>query len=99
MAHRTGTGNRDTVLEVLRRGIVTARLTPGARLIERDVAAELGVSRTPVREALTRLEREGLLTAVPGRQRSLLQIAPRTAPQKKPARCAGTSVRPPPKPR
>ena len=79
MAYRNITGNGSSVLEVLRRAIVTAQLMPGARIIERDVAAELGVSRTPVREALTRLEREGLLTAVPGRQRSLLQIAPLTA--------------------
>jgi DNA-binding GntR family transcriptional regulator len=77
MAHRD-TRNGDNVLEALRRGIVTARLTPGSRVIEREVAAELGVSRTPVREALARLEREGLVTAVPGRQRSLLQIAPLT---------------------
>ena len=76
MAHRTAATNGDNVLETLRRAIVTARLMPGARIIERDVAAELGVSRTPVREALGRLEREGLVTAVPGRQRSLLQIAP-----------------------
>jgi DNA-binding GntR family transcriptional regulator len=55
---------------------VTARLSPGARIIERDLAAELGVSRTPVREALARLQRERLVTAVPGRQRTLLQIAP-----------------------
>jgi DNA-binding GntR family transcriptional regulator len=70
------TENRDNVHRTLRCAIVTARLTPGARIIERDVAAEFGVSRTPVREALARLEREGLVTAVPGRQRSLLQIAP-----------------------
>jgi DNA-binding GntR family transcriptional regulator len=68
--------NGASVLETLRRAIVTARLMPGARIVERDVAAELGVSRTPVREALARLEREGLVTPVPGRQRNLLQIAP-----------------------
>lgn len=75
MACQKRTRNGDSVFEALRRAIVTAQLTPGARIIERDVAAELDVSRTPVREALARLEREGLVTAVPGRQRSLLQIA------------------------
>jgi DNA-binding GntR family transcriptional regulator len=75
MAH-LNTPSGDSVLETLRRAIVTARLTPGARIVERDVAAELGVSRTPVREALARLEREGLVTAVAGRQRSLLQVSP-----------------------
>src|SRR3990172_5804356 len=79
MAHQImGTGG-DDVLDTLRRAIVRAQLTPGARIIERDVAAELGVSRTPVREALARLQREGLLTAVAGRQRNLLEVAPLTA--------------------
>lgn len=92
MAHRDVTGNGDNVLAILRRAIVTARLTPGARIIERDVAAEFGVSRTPVREALTRLEREGLLTAVPGRQRSLLQIAPLTARELRQASAATAAL-------
>ena len=91
MAHRNITANGDGVLEVLRRGIVTARFMPGARIVERDVAAELGVSRTPVREALTRLEREGLLTAVTGRQRSLLQVASLTAREMRQA-CAATAA-------
>ena len=92
MAYRNVSGNGDSVLEVLRRAIVTARLTPGARIIERDVAAELGVSRTPVREALTRLEREGLVTAIPGRQRSLLQIAPLTARELRQASAATAAL-------
>ena len=41
--------------------ILTARLRPGSALFERDVAAELGVSRTPVREAIARLIAEGLV--------------------------------------
>ena len=92
MAYQNVTGNGDSVLETLRRAIVTARLTPGARVIERDVAAELGVSRTPVREALSRLEREGLVTAIPGRQRSLLQIAPLTARELRQASAATAAL-------
>jgi DNA-binding GntR family transcriptional regulator len=92
MAYRKTTQNGDTVLEILRRAIVTARLSPGARIIERDVAAELGVSRTPVREALTRLEREGLVTAIPGRQRSLLQIAPLTVRELRQASAATAAL-------
>jgi DNA-binding GntR family transcriptional regulator len=92
MAYRNDSGNGDSVLETLRRAIVTARLTPGARIIERDVAAELGVSRTPVREALSRLEREGLVTAVPGRQRSLLQIAPLTVKELRQASAATAAL-------
>lgn len=78
MAYLKGAANGDAVVEALRRAIVRARTRPGARIIERDVAAELGVSRTPVREALARLQREGLVTAVAGRQRNLLEVAPLT---------------------
>ncbi len=92
MVSRNITANGDSVLEVLRRAIVSARFMPGARIVERDVAAELGVSRTPVREALTRLEREGLLTAVPGRQRSLLQVAPLTAREMRQASAATAAL-------
>lgn len=45
----------------LRRRILDGRLTPGRRLKEADLAADLGLSRTPVREALSRLTIEGLL--------------------------------------
>ena len=82
----------ENVLEILRREIVTAKLTPGARIIERDVAAELGVSRTPVREALARLQREGMVTAVPGRRRSLLQIAPLTVGELRQASAATAAL-------
>src|SRR5688500_3198653 len=68
----------EPVLDALRRAIVRGKLPSGGRIIERDVAADLGVSRTPVREALARLQREGLVRAVAGRQRNLLQVAPFT---------------------
>jgi DNA-binding GntR family transcriptional regulator len=41
--------------------ILTARLRPGAPLVERDLAAQLGISRTPIREAIARLTAEGLI--------------------------------------
>jgi DNA-binding GntR family transcriptional regulator len=41
--------------------VLTGRLKPGNRLLDRDLAGELGVSRTPVREALSRLAQDGLL--------------------------------------
>jgi DNA-binding GntR family transcriptional regulator len=47
--------------------IVTSRLPPGAQRLEEELAAQLGMSRTPVREALIRLEREGFLELVPRR--------------------------------
>lgn len=78
MAYVTMSPNRDPVLQTLRAAIVRGQIGPGGRIIERDVAAALGVSRTPVREALARLQRDGLITAVAGRQRNLLEVAPMT---------------------
>ena len=52
---------RESVYESLKAMIVTAQLSPGARLTETELAAKLKVSRTPVREALNRLERDGLV--------------------------------------
>ena len=49
----------------LRAEVLSARLRPGQTLSENEVAAQLGVSRTPVREAIIRLEGEGLLTVRP----------------------------------
>lgn len=53
------------VHDELRERIVTGELAPGVRLIERDLATQLGVSRVPVREAIRMLEAEGLLRTVP----------------------------------
>jgi DNA-binding GntR family transcriptional regulator len=55
------------VLEALRASIVNGRLKPGARLIERELIAMMGVSRTVIREALRQLEAEGLVDVVPNR--------------------------------
>jgi DNA-binding GntR family transcriptional regulator len=51
----------------LRAFIVDGRLQPGANVVERDLSEQLGVSRTPLREALLGLEAEGLLRTEPGR--------------------------------
>jgi len=51
----------------LRARIVDGRLEPGANVVERDLSQALGVSRTPLREALLGLEAEGLLRAEPQR--------------------------------
>jgi len=53
---------RDQVYEELRERIIEGDLAPGRRLVERELAAELEVSRVPVREAVQRLESEGFLT-------------------------------------
>ena len=53
--------------DLLRQGIETGALKPGTRLIEMEVANELGVSRGILREALRLLEQEGLVENFPGR--------------------------------
>ncbi|MBP2643921.1 MAG: rspR 3 [Firmicutes bacterium] len=57
----------EVVSEALREAIVNEILKPGERLMEIQLAEELGVSRTPVREAIRRLELEGFLVTVPRR--------------------------------
>ena len=56
---------RDVVFENLRGAIVEGRLKPGQRLMEVQLAEQLGVSRTPVREAIRKLELEGLVVMLP----------------------------------
>ncbi len=56
---------RDAIADSVRRLIVSGRLRPGDRVREEDIAAEHGVSRVPVREALRRLEAEGYVELVP----------------------------------
>jgi DNA-binding GntR family transcriptional regulator len=58
---------RDDVHRLVREKIVAGTLPPGSRLPDFQLAAELGVSRTPVREALLRLVREGLVENDPNR--------------------------------
>src|SRR5437867_1687707 len=53
--------------ELIREAIVDGRLEPGQRLKEEELARELGISRTPIREALLMLQAEGLVDAVPNR--------------------------------
>lgn len=56
---------REMVFESLREAIIQGRLRPGERLMELQLAEELGVSRTPVREAIRKLELEGFVVMVP----------------------------------
>lgn len=57
----------DHIVDELRRAIYGRRFKPGDRLIERQLAADLGVSHIPVREAFARLTEEGLLERLPRR--------------------------------
>lgn len=56
---------RDVVFNTLRQAILKGELEPGERLMEIQLADRLGVSRTPVREAIRKLELEGLVIMVP----------------------------------
>lgn len=56
---------REIVLEALREAIVSSVLEPGERLMEIQLAEEMGVSRTPVREAIRKLELEGFVVMIP----------------------------------
>lgn len=65
---------RDVVFHTLRRAILKGELKPGERLMEVQLANRLGVSRTPVREAIRKLELEGLVTMIPRRGAEVAEI-------------------------
>lgn len=58
---------RDVVFNTLREAILKGNLRPGERLMELQLADKLGVSRTPIREAIRMLEQEGLAVTIPRR--------------------------------
>ncbi|WP_261165255.1 GntR family transcriptional regulator [Microbacterium sp. Marseille-Q6965] len=66
----------DAVFEQIGEAIVEGRLAPGERIRDVDIAAELGVSRMPVREALQRLERIGLVEMSASRFTRVTRISP-----------------------
>ena len=65
---------RDVVFNTLRQAILIGELKPGERLMELHLADRLGVSRTPVREAIRRLELEGLVTMIPRKGAEVARI-------------------------
>jgi DNA-binding GntR family transcriptional regulator len=82
-SHSTGRAplrrdNASPVYQQLRSAIVSGQLAPGTRLVEKELAVRFGVSRTPVRAALDRLEQEGYVVNAPGLKHSLSQVAPLT---------------------
>jgi len=56
---------KDQVTDLLRDYLIGGRIAPGTKLVERDVAEQLGISRAPVRDALMELEKEGLVVSKP----------------------------------
>jgi DNA-binding GntR family transcriptional regulator len=65
----------ETAYAVLREAIVTNTLKPGTRLRADDLAKKLGVSKTPVREALRKLQAEDLITVQPGNALTVKSIS------------------------
>jgi DNA-binding GntR family transcriptional regulator len=64
------------VLDDIRRRILTGGFRPGERIAESEIAAKLGISRSPVREAFRVLEREGLITTLPRKGSFITEISP-----------------------
>jgi DNA-binding GntR family transcriptional regulator len=66
----------ETAYDEIRRGILSGRFAPGERLKEKELSADLGVSRTPIREALRRLDQERLVNFVPNHGTYVADWAP-----------------------
>lgn len=65
---------RDVVFKTLRKAILRGDLQPGERLMEIHLSERMGVSRTPIREAIRMLELEGLVTMIPRRGATVAKI-------------------------
>lgn len=66
---------REIVYEELKMQILTGKIVPGTRMMEVELAEDMGVSRTPIREAIRKLEKEGLVTIEPRRGAYASQIS------------------------
>ncbi|MGQ4273777.1 GntR family transcriptional regulator [Terrihabitans sp. B22-R8] len=72
----TPLSRKDAVLQLLKAAIIDGRLPPGEKLDQNEIAAQLGVSRMPVREALKQLEAEGFVTVYPYRGVEVSRLEP-----------------------
>ncbi len=79
---------RDVVFNTLRRAILRGELKPGERLMEIQLANKLGVSRTPIREAIRKLELEGLVIMIPRRGAEVAEITEKNLRDVLEVRCA-----------
>lgn len=66
---------RERVAQILREAITSGQFLPGHRLIELSLAAQLGTSRAPIREALRQLEQEGLVVSYPYRGSEVVGVS------------------------
>ena len=67
---------KDYIINAIRREILAGHMIPGEELTQEALAAQLGVSRMPVREALQALEQEGFLERLPNRHMRVVAIQP-----------------------
>jgi DNA-binding GntR family transcriptional regulator len=67
----------ESLVDALRERVLTGRYAPGSRLVQEDLAETFGVSRIPLREALRRLEGEGLVVISPNRGAIVRPLAPK----------------------
>ena len=74
-AQRQGETVRDYACRIIKENIVTMELKPGSLVSETELAKELGVSRTPVREALRMLEQEKLVLLIPRKGAQVLDMS------------------------
>ncbi|WP_310603066.1 GntR family transcriptional regulator [Anaerosporobacter sp.] len=79
---------RDVVFNTLRQAILKGELEPGERLMEIQLAERLGVSRTPIREAIRKLELEGLVIMVPRKGAEVARITEKDLNDVLEVRCA-----------
>ena len=66
---------RTDIVEILTEAIISNKIKPGERLNESEVARRLGISRAPIREALQRLQQQGLVTNTPRRGMFVVELS------------------------
>ncbi len=79
---------RDVVFNTLREAILKGELKPGERLMEIQLAEKLGVSRTPIREAIRKLELEGLVIMIPRKGAEVAKISEKSLRNVLEVRCS-----------
>jgi DNA-binding GntR family transcriptional regulator len=72
-------GLRDEVVVAIENAVLLGAITPGQRLVEIEIARQMGISKAPVREALRELERLGLVVSFPRRGTFVAEITPTVA--------------------
>lgn len=82
----------DQIAEVLRRSILSGTFSPGEQLVEAEIAKRLGTSRNPVREALRKLEKDGLVVRQPYKGYTVVELTSRDVHDLYELRCALESL-------